>query len=465
MSLLTALHAARRGITVATEGINVVGHNTANATTDGYSKRTMTVSTMYPLYRNGVWLGQGPGTPNFRRMADSFVDQNMISTAGYQREAKETFDALRLVEAKLNDASDFSIVNTYNSFMEALKGLAQDPDDPVLRDQTVMIAENFTNSVNEMAEFIMDLKDSTREDTEVTVTDLNDSLATVAELNRRLKASGDTVSQGDLSDQRDLVIRNIAELTGATVRFQPDGQAIVYIDGHVVVQEENHRELSYYEDANGDPQIAVAANSGQITITDSLSGKFGGRLSAYDTADQLLTDFNDWVTTFATDFNNLHQTGFDQNGNTGLDFFSFSSISPAASFSVDTALAADSSMIAVADAVNAGTGFPDAGNRVILDQLIALKDSTSYGPGSTFNARQQLTAMFAGVAREVKSAESNYEMHTMRLQDIDELRSSISGVNLDEEAMKLMQYQASYEAASRVISVTNSLFKELMNIV
>jgi len=297
------------------------------------------------------------------------------------------------------------------------------------------------------------------------VTDLNDSLATVAELNRRLKASGDTVSQGDLSDQRDLVIRDIAELTGATVRFQPDGQAIVYIDGHVVVQEENHRELSYYEDANGDPQIAVAANSGQITITDSLSGKFGGRLSAYDTADQLLTDFNDWVTTFATDFNNLHQTGFDQNGNTGLDFFSFSSISPAASFSVDTALAADSSMIAVADAVNAGTGFPDAGNRVILDQLIDLKDSTSYGPGSTFNARQQLTAMFAGVAREVKSAESNYEMQTMRLQDIDELRSSISGVNLDEEAMKLMQYQASYEAASRVISVTNSLYKELMNIV
>ena len=36
MSLLTTLHAARR-VTVASEGINVVGHNTANATTDGYS--------------------------------------------------------------------------------------------------------------------------------------------------------------------------------------------------------------------------------------------------------------------------------------------------------------------------------------------------------------------------------------------------------------------------------------------
>lgn len=465
MSLLTALHAARRGITVATEGINVVGHNTANATTDGYSRRTMTVSTMYPLYRNGVWLGQGPGVPNFRRTADSFVDQNMISTAGYQREAKETFDALRLVEAKLNDSSDFSVINTYQSFMEGLKGLAQDPDDPTLRDQTVMLAENFTTSVNDMAEFIMDIKEATREDTEVTVTDLNDSLATIAELNRRLKMSGDTTSLGDIADQRDLVIREVAELTGATVRFEPSGQAIVYIDGHIVVQEENSRSLSYYEDANGDPQIAVSANSGRITVTDALSGKFGGRFSAYDTADTLLSDFNDWVTTFATDFNALHQTGFDQNGNTGLDFFSFSAISPAASFSVETALAADSSMIAVADAVNAATGFPDAGNRAVLDQLIDLKDSLSYGVSSTYNARQQLTSMFAGIARDVKSAESNFEMQTMRMSDIDELRASISGVNLDEEAMKLMQYQASYEAASRVISVTNSLLNELMNIV
>lgn len=465
MSLLTALHAARRGITVATQGINVVGHNTANATTDGFSKRTMTVSTMYPLYRNGVWLGQGPGTPNFRRMADTFVDQNMISTAGSQKEAKETFDALRLLEAKLNDSNDSSVIQRYQTFMEGLKGLAQDPDDPILRDQTVMLAESFTNSINEMAEFIMDLKEATREDMEVTVTDLNDSLATIAELNRRLKMSGDTVSQGDLSDQRDLIIREVAELTGATVRFQPDGQAIVYLDGHIVVQEENYRELSYYEDANDDPQIAVSANAGRITVTDTLSGKFGGRLSAYESADAMLSDFNDWVTTFATDFNAIHQTGFDQNGNTGLDFFSFSAISPGASFSVETALAADSSMIAVADAVNAGTGFPDAGNRVVLDQLIDVKDALSYGPGTTFNARQQLTNMFAGVAREVKSAESNYEMQSMRLQDIDELRSSISGVNLDEEALKLMQYQASYEAASRVISVTNSLFKELMNIV
>ena len=44
-----------------------------------------------------------------------------------------------------------------------------------------------------------------------------------------------------------------------------------------------------------------------------------------------------------------------------------------------------------------------------------------------------------------------------------ELRSSISGVDLDQEAMKLMEYQASYEAAARVLTVSNQLLGELMN--
>ena len=60
---------------------------------------------------------------------------------------------------------------------------------------------------------------------------------------------------------------------------------------------------------------------------------------------------------------------------------------------------------------------------------------------------------------------NDFITHTMKLEDINELRSSISGVNLDEEAVKLMQYQASYEAAARVISVTNSLLGELMDVV
>ena len=465
MSLLTTLQAARRGIAVASEGINVVGHNTANATTEGFSKRTMSVTTMYPLYRNGVWLGQGPSTPSFHRSADAFIDQNMIGTAGAQKKSEELYSVLSMVQGKLADGSGSSVLETYRKFQEGMRKLSNDPEDPVLRDQLVMQAETFTNSVNDVAEFLIDMKDSIREDMQTSIVHINDQLATVANLNKRLKAAGGSVSQGDLQDQRDLVIKELASVTGMTVRFDSNGQANVYMDGHVVVQEENYRAISYYEDSSGDPQLSLAANAGGITITSLLGGKFGARTEAYAQVDSLLSDFNDWVTTFTNDFNAVHQTGFDQNGSTGLDFFSVSTISPATSFSVDANLLLDSSLIAAGGALNPLTGFPDAGDKDVLDLLIGLETSTGYGATGVNTAREQLTNMFTDIATQVRSAEDNYDMQTMRMEDIMELRNSVSGVNLDEEAVKLMEYQASYSAASRVISVTNSLLGSLMEIV
>ena len=51
------------------------------------------------------------------------------------------------------------------------------------------------------------------------------------------------------------------------------------------------------------------------------------------------------------------------------------------------------------------------------------------------------------------------------MDDMFELRSSISGVDLDEEAARLMEFQSSYEASARVLSVTNQLIQEIMNVV
>jgi flagellar hook-associated protein 1 FlgK len=465
MSLLTTLHAARRGITVASEGINIVGHNTANATTDGYSRREMTVTTMYPLYRNGAWLGQGPNRASFTRSADSFVDQNMISTAGSQQYSKETFDVLKLVESKLSDATPGSIIESYREFTESMRNLSNEPDDPNLRDLVVLYANRFTNSINEVAEFATDIKDSLKTDMETSMNHVNDKLATIANLNARILGTGGSISAGDLQDQRDLVIRELAEITGVTVRFSPDGQANVYMDGHVVVQNENHRELEYYEDASGDPQIAVKTDAGRITVTEVMQGRFGGRNDAYAKINTMLDSLNNWATQFVSDFNTVHQGGYDQNGNTGLDFFTINSISPASSITIDAGILADSSTIAVAGALNATTGFPDAGDRDVLDLLIALEDSASYGSTGAYTARQELTNIYSSIATKVREAQDNYDLQSMRMEDINELRASISGVNLDEEAVKLMEYQASYEAASRVISVTNMLLGQLMDVV
>ena len=43
-------------------------------------------------------------------------------------------------------------------------------------------------------------------------------------------------------------------------------------------------------------------------------------------------------------------------------------------------------------------------------------------------------------------------------------RSGESGVNLDEEASRLMQFQQGYQAAAKVLQTAQTLFNELMRI-
>jgi flagellar hook-associated protein 1 FlgK len=45
---------------------------------------------------------------------------------------------------------------------------------------------------------------------------------------------------------------------------------------------------------------------------------------------------------------------------------------------------------------------------------------------------------------------------------IEKDRSSVAGVNLDEEAAKLLQYQQSYQASAKMLQISQSIFDTLL---
>ena len=51
-----------------------------------------------------------------------------------------------------------------------------------------------------------------------------------------------------------------------------------------------------------------------------------------------------------------------------------------------------------------------------------------------------------------------------QLQNAVNAQSSLAGVNLDEEASKLLQYQQQYQAAAKVISIASTLFNQILSI-
>lgn len=82
------------------------------------------------------------------------------------------------------------------------------------------------------------------------------------------------------------------------------------------------------------------------------------------------------------------------------------------------------------------------------------------------NGSQSFTEGYAGLVEEVgvktRQAQLDSDSGKTLLQQSTNQRESVSGVNLDEEAGRLIQYQAAYNASAKVMGVAQELFNTLL---
>ena len=63
---------------------------------------------------------------------------------------------------------------------------------------------------------------------------------------------------------------------------------------------------------------------------------------------------------------------------------------------------------------------------------------------------------------EVNSVTNNLAFAEVALDELMTQRDNVSGVNLDEELVKMIQYQRSYQMAAKLISMADELLVALM---
>ena len=61
-----------------------------------------------------------------------------------------------------------------------------------------------------------------------------------------------------------------------------------------------------------------------------------------------------------------------------------------------------------------------------------------------------------------QSAAYASEVSSSIATNLEKDRTGVSGVNLDEEAAKLLQYQQAYQASAKMIQIAQSIFDTLM---
>ena len=130
-------------------------------------------------------------------------------------------------------------------------------------------------------------------------------------------------------------------------------------------------------------------------------------------------------------------------------------------------------------------GVPRNGDKISIDPTIYTATNNGNAKAflniqaETFVGRQQLAgggttqgstindayaAAMSDVGARVQSANYLSDVSTSVASDAETNRAGQAGVNLDEEASRLMQFQQGYQAAAKVLQTAQTLFDELMRI-
>jgi flagellar hook-associated protein 1 FlgK len=109
--------------------------------------------------------------------------------------------------------------------------------------------------------------------------------------------------------------------------------------------------------------------------------------------------------------------------------------------------------------------FDAIGNHAVGDNRNALAlsalENAAVGPnGLTFSDAYQRLVTNLGL--DAQNAGNQKTFYQGLVDQLSQMRDSVSGVNLDEELTNLVKFQRSYQAAAKLISTADELYQTLL---
>lgn len=124
---------------------------------------------------------------------------------------------------------------------------------------------------------------------------------------------------------------------------------------------------------------------------------------------------------------------------------------------VSETLTSSSSLLAAASTFHAGDGT-NAGRIAALET-----ESSSVLNGNSI--REYYNSVAGALAVASASARDDYEATSTIASSLQAQKESISGVNLDEEAISLLKFERAFQGVSRFVSVVDDLIRELVSLI
>jgi len=447
-----SLSIALSALLTSQQELETSANNVSNANTPGFSRQRPDLVPGDPVVIGGLSIGTGVVLQKLESLRDPILELRIQQQTQSQGRLDATLGALQQIQVGFSGA-DSGIGDAITKFFDSLQQLSTDPTSIPLRQAVLTAAANLATGFNTESHALTAQRGSLDLDVVQSVNQVNTLTSQIARLNQQISALENVHEDaGTLVDQRNEAIRQLSGLIDTSVIQTESGIAITTSSGTALVAGNQSFNLTTQISAPGIHHIY----SGTVDITSQITaGKLGGLLDVRDnTIPSFLNSLDQLAAGLATALNTANRAGFDLNGNPGGDLFV---PPPAGGTGAASALA-----VAVTDpALVAASSDGTPGSNGNLAVLSAVHDQAVVNGQTPLDFYSGLVFQ-AGNSTANASADS--DASSLILRQLDDQRSSISGVSLDEEASNIIKYQAAYTAAARVVTTVSDLLDLAVNL-
>jgi flagellar hook-associated protein 1 FlgK len=481
-NISAALNSMAGAISAFDTALTVSQNNIANAKTPGYVEQTATFEPLPIDYSIGGASGgvvAGPVIDARDVYAESAVQQAQTALGNWTQQ----LGTLQALQSSFPIDGTTGIPGALNRLYSAFSGWAASPNDSNARQAVITASHGLEQAFQQQASAVSSAAQGAENDLTNLVNHVNTLTGKIRQDNISLGTAGgasDAAVQADLYNN----LEQLSAIVPITTIRQSDGATEVLLNGQtpLVVGQTQYKIAANVAVPQSPPPTYPSAPPGaQVLDSDGAditreitSGQIGGVLQAVNvTLAQMQGSasqqgsLNQLAQAVADRVNSVLTSGNITNANPvngtpampGVALFTYDATNPAgiaASFSVSPGMTPDQLA-----AIDPGPPEVDNGIPLALANLATPQTAADEINGMSYNEFYGTLAGQLGTA--VSTAQSNQQSTQETLTQAQTLRQQSSGVDLNQEAIRVLQFQQAYDAASKMVAILDQVTQDFLN--
>ncbi len=420
--------------------------NLANASNPNYSAESVNLQAA----PSSTGAGAGVTILGTVRAEAPYLTTQINSTQSGSSYNQEFSQITTLAQQVLAPSSGNDLSSALQNVFNAFTNLSASPQDATVRSSAIAALSQFAQTDQTLSSGLSEIASNQASQISSLVSQVNGASSQIAQLNQQITAANAAGNSAPaLQDQRDALVNQLAGLIGATA----DAQGDVTVGGVPLVSGTSALTLST-TGSGPTSGLEVTLSNGNLPIDPGqVGGTLGGLLSATASVVQLQSDVNGLATSVATAMNSQASSGYGLDGSTGTNLFTITAGGP---IELNSALTTQN----LGASATAGGVPGDGSNASALAAIANDQNLIPSIPDST--PVQAFSTISANFGTLVQNATNSQQQAASSLQSLTQLKSSTTGVSLNDQLTQLIQYQNLLEASGRAVQAANDAVTFLM---